>query len=409
MEEILISAYGCEPDKGSEPGAGWNWAIEVAKRHSVTVLTRANNRDTIEKELSIRPQINMKFVYYDLPDFIKKWKKGQKRVQLYYTLWQIGAYYYAKKLAKKHSYSLVFAVTFGTMWLPTLMYKLPFPFIWGPLGGGEGIPKILWPHLSMKQVWIERIRQINRYIPVTNPWFRSACKASVAIILRTEDSKLCIPVRYRNKCSLMIETGVSENLCDELSASRKEENSTFVVSGRLIGLKFIDIAIRAMEIVVKSYPEAKLKVVGSGDCENKLKKLVTVLNLEENILFTGMLDKKGSIREIQNASALVMTSGKEGGAWVLYEAMMCKTPIICMDTSGMHILVEDDGGIKIPVADYDTMVSRFAEAMIWMLEHPEQAKEMGERGYEAVRNKWTWEKKGLYFEELLKRTGLDNS
>ena len=50
MEEILISAYGCEPDKGSEPGAGWNWAIEVAKRHSVTVLTRANNRDTIEKE-----------------------------------------------------------------------------------------------------------------------------------------------------------------------------------------------------------------------------------------------------------------------------------------------------------------------------------------------------------------------
>ena len=75
----------------------------------------------------------------------------------------------------------------------------------------------------------------------------------------------------------------------------------------------------------------------------------------------------------------------------------------------MHILVEDGGGIKIPVADYDTMVSRFAEAMIWMLEYPEQAKEMGERGYEAVRNKWTWEKKGLYFEELLKRTGLDNS
>lgn len=406
MGEILISAYGCEPDKGSEPGAGWNWAIEVAKRHSVTVLTRANNRDTIEKELSIRPQMNMKFVYYDLPDFIKKWKKGQKGVQLYYTLWQIGAYYYAKKLTQKYQYSLVFAVTFGTMWLPTLMYKLPFPFIWGPLGGGEGIPEILWPHLSIKQVWIERIRQINRYIPVTNPWFRSACKASAAIILRTEDSMRCIPVRYRDKCSLMIETGVSENLCDELAASRKEENSTFVVSGRLIGLKFIDIAIRAMEIVVRSYPEAKLKVVGSGDCENKLKKLAATLNLEGNILFTGMLDKKGSIREIQKASALVMTSGKEGGAWVLYEAMMCKTPIICMDTSGMHILVEPDGGIKLPVADYDTMVYRFAKAMIWILEHPEQAKEMGERGYAAVRNKWTWEKKGIFFEELLEQIGI---
>ena len=122
-----------------------------------------------------------------------------------------------------------------------------------------------------------------------------------------------------------------------------------------------------------------------------------------------MIPKEESVREIRKALALVVTSAREGGAWVIYEAMMCKTPIICMDTSGMHILVEDGGGIKIPVADYDTMVSRFAEAMIWMLEYPEQPKEMGERGYEAVRNKWTWEKKGLYFEELLKRTGLDNS
>lgn len=78
MENILISAYGCEPDKGSEPGAGWNWAVEVAKRHKVTVLTRANNRCSIEKELQVNPRPNMSFIYYDLPESIKKYKKGQK-------------------------------------------------------------------------------------------------------------------------------------------------------------------------------------------------------------------------------------------------------------------------------------------------------------------------------------------
>ena len=31
------------------------------------------------------------------------------------------------------------------------MYKLPCKFIWGPLGGGEGVPKELWSHLTEKQ------------------------------------------------------------------------------------------------------------------------------------------------------------------------------------------------------------------------------------------------------------------
>ena len=409
MENILISAYACEPDKGSEPGAGWNWAVEIAKYHSVTVLTRTNNRDSIEKELAVHPRSNMKFVYYDLPDSIRRWKKGQKGIQLYYTLWQAGAYRCAKKMIKEQRYSLVFAVTFGTMWLPTFMYKLQIPFIWGPLGGGEGVPRVLWPHLTARQMMVEWIRRVNKHISVTNPWFRSACRASKALVLRTEDSLACIPYKYRDKCSLMIETGVSEEICNKWGEGVKESGRAFVVSGRLVGFKLIDIAIRAMDIVVKSHPETELRIVGGGECEKQLRKLVKSFSLERNIAFTGMIPKEESDREIRKALALVVTSAREGGAWVLYEAMMCKTPIICMDTSGMHILVEDGGGIKIPVADYDTMVSRFAEAMIWMLEHPEQAKEMGERGYEAVRHKWTWEMKGLYFEELLKRTGLDNS
>ena len=28
--KILLSAYACEPHKGSEPGIGWNWAIQLA-------------------------------------------------------------------------------------------------------------------------------------------------------------------------------------------------------------------------------------------------------------------------------------------------------------------------------------------------------------------------------------------
>ena len=44
-----MSAYACEPGKGSEPGVGWNWALQAAQFHEVWVVTRANNRAAIRE------------------------------------------------------------------------------------------------------------------------------------------------------------------------------------------------------------------------------------------------------------------------------------------------------------------------------------------------------------------------
>jgi len=42
--KILISAYACEPNRGSEPGVGWNWVKYVANKAEVCVVTRANDQ-----------------------------------------------------------------------------------------------------------------------------------------------------------------------------------------------------------------------------------------------------------------------------------------------------------------------------------------------------------------------------
>ena len=401
MKRVFISAYGCEPDKGSEPGVGWNWALEIAKKNKVTVLTRKNNKKSIENYLSYFPQSNLEFLYYDLPDGITRLKKGQKGIQLYYTLWQIGAYRFAKKIFEDQKYDIVFAVTFGTMWLPTLMYKLPAEFIWGPLGGGEGVSIHLWNRLTKKQLVFEMVRAINKKLPITNPWFFAACRHAKVLIIRTEDSLNCISPKYREKCKMMIETGVSTADCERVACIGIDKKTDFTISGRLVGLKFVDIGIRAMKKVVAKYPHSVLTIVGSGECEKALKALVSDLNLNNNVVFTGALTQEASIQKIKSCKAFVMTSAKEGGAWVLFEAMMAKKPIICMDTSGMHEIVDAKAGIKISVEDYDTMVNRFADAMLFVLNHPEEATRMGENGYQVVTNHWRWEIKGTFFEKII--------
>jgi hypothetical protein len=63
--KVLLSAYACEPNKGSEPGVGWQWTLEIARlSYDVWMLTRANNRENIEAELAKMPPItNLHFIY----------------------------------------------------------------------------------------------------------------------------------------------------------------------------------------------------------------------------------------------------------------------------------------------------------------------------------------------------------
>ena len=41
-KKILVSAYGCEPGRGSEAGVGWNWVLQLAKEYELYVITREN-------------------------------------------------------------------------------------------------------------------------------------------------------------------------------------------------------------------------------------------------------------------------------------------------------------------------------------------------------------------------------
>jgi hypothetical protein len=93
--KVLLSAYACEPGKGSEPGVGWNWVRQIAPFAEVWVITRSNNREAIEKALAEEPLPNVHWVYFDLPRWARFWKKGQRGVHLYYYLWQVGIYFLA--------------------------------------------------------------------------------------------------------------------------------------------------------------------------------------------------------------------------------------------------------------------------------------------------------------------------
>ena len=102
MSRILLSAYACEPGRGSEAEVGWMWATELAAAgHEVWVITRTANRIAIEASLAEQHRPRLHFAYYDLPRWARGWKRGERGVHLYYALWQWGAYRTARVIDRQ--------------------------------------------------------------------------------------------------------------------------------------------------------------------------------------------------------------------------------------------------------------------------------------------------------------------
>ena len=131
MRTLLVSAYGCEPTKGSEAGVGWNWVLQMAKHNKLYIITRANNQELIEQHLPTdERKENIVFYYYDTPDFIKNLKHKAKGLYFYYFCWQIGIISVIKKILRENKVDYTMHLTFGSMWMPTFLPYFRIPFIW---------------------------------------------------------------------------------------------------------------------------------------------------------------------------------------------------------------------------------------------------------------------------------------
>ena len=140
---VLISAYACEPNKGSEPGVGWNWTLQMAKMDEVYVITRSNNRKVIETFLQKHPVEHLHFYYHDCATWKRKMKKLPNGIFVYYKMWQKEILPIARKIVEDEKIDIVHHITFNEFRTPGKLYQLPVPFVWGPIGGGQFYNHIL--------------------------------------------------------------------------------------------------------------------------------------------------------------------------------------------------------------------------------------------------------------------------
>jgi glycosyltransferase involved in cell wall biosynthesis len=374
--KLLLSAYACEPHKGSEPSVGWNWAQALMRRqYEVHVITRSNNRPGIEDFLrdSHSP---LKFAYFDLPRWTRIWKRWPGGLYLYYLLWQIGAYRLAKKLHSIQQFDRVQHVTFASCRQPSFMGCLGIPFIFGPVGGGETMPAQFRKGIPLTARMAEAGRNLGSVLIAWDPLMRLTFSSAHIIACTTHETMARIPLRFRAKCIVQPAIGIDErNIADqtEVTLESTRPYPQFLFVGRLLYWKGVHLLIRAMAEVRKAVPEARLKIIGDGNDRAWLEAVAREAGVNDPVEWLSAKPHDEVLREYQESLAFVFPSLHDSGGMVVLEALAAAVPVICMDLGGPGAIVSSSCGIvvKSESATEASVVRSLAEAMILLATNPE--------------------------------------
>jgi len=395
--KVLVSAYACEPGKGSEPGVGWNWVRQIARfADEVWVITRANNRPVIEEALKKEPLPNVHWVYFDLPRWARFWKKGQRGVHLYYYLWQVGIYFLARHLHREVQFEIVHHVTFGNYWMPSFLALLPVPFIWGPVGGGESAPKSFYSTFSMRGRIYEWIRDLARWFGEHDPFVKMTARRSAMTLSKARETANRLTQLGARYVSVLSEVALpEEEIVQLLSVPLHQGNPFRILSlGRLLHWKGFHLGLMAFARFVREFPQSEYWLVGDGPERRNLERLAQKLRIVDKVRFWGALPRAEALKKLAECDVLVHPSLHDSGGWVCVEAMAAGRPVICLDLGGPALQVTEETGFKIPAHAPEQVVAEMAEAMLKLAMDEDLRRRMGEEARRRVREEFSWERRG---------------
>ncbi|HYY05394.1 MAG TPA: glycosyltransferase [Candidatus Limnocylindria bacterium] len=344
---ILAFDYACEPDEGSEPGAGWAWARVLARLGDTWVVTRANNRVAIETALPAAPERDrLHFVFVDLPPWARSWKKGQRGIRLYYLLWQIAALRAARRLHREVGFTLVWHLSFANAWFGSLAPLVGPPFVYGPVGGGVGMPprrlvRMLGGRAFRFELARAAAKGLGRYV---NPLARLAWARARLVLVQNRETAEWLPRRHSRKVSVF-----PNPVLDAMPERERRggDPPTALFAGRLMAWKGAALALES----IASTRDWRLLVCGAGRDERQIAGLADRLGLDGRVRFLGSQPREEVFRLLRSeVDVLLFPSLREEAGWIVVEALASGIPVVCLDRGGPPVL-GGDAALTAPVED----------------------------------------------------------
>ncbi len=389
--KILVSAYACNPYGGSEPGVGWTAVCRIARTHEVWVIADIHNKpgwDRAADEGKIPANIHVRF----LRDHSAC---SENRFVAHVQSWLNYASFNRQILAaasawhREIGFDLCHQVTIAAWRMPSPLWRLPIPFVWGPIGGAGYIPPAFRPMLSPAARLFEKVRDINTMISSRSSAFRDCIINTTLVFAANEETEEFVkPFRGDRP---LIRLPIASVSAEKVARFKRPPSTVgrsgtlrLFAGGNMEGRKGVSIALRALAIVAEKGIDFHFIVAGGGPEIPALRSLATGLGLDGKVVFHPGYQGDAYIQALQDADVYFLPSFRESTPVTLLEAYLAGCYPVVADTSAQGEIVRLAGGSAVPVNSMAGLIQGLADALAWCSSHRADLPELAAAGAETV-------------------------
>ncbi len=152
--------------------------------------------------------------------------------------------------------------------------------------------------------------------------------------------------------------------------------------------KGIDVALKAMPMILEHCPQARYVIVGEGEDRKRLERIARDVGIAGSVEFRGELRDQELSQAYAEADLFVLPSLKEGFGIVFLEAMFNGLPVVAARAGGsMDVVVNGQTGILVTPNDGEEL----ARAVSGLLANSTQRERMGAAGRQRVMEQFQFE------------------
>ena len=368
MLSVLINAYACGPEMGSEPGMAWNWIKTLANHCKVFVISEGEWKDEIDTALRKLPQgRNIKFFYNPVSEKIRKmcWDQGDWRFYYFYNNWQKKSLTIAYEIIKENQIDIVHQLNMIGFREPGYLWKIKGkPFIWGPVGGFGTIPFKFLIEFPLKDAIFYFIKNNLNILNLMAIRIRKVARRADLILCATKEGQNILSEKFNISPVLLNETG--SLVAPSLLNKEQEMRDTFKILwvGRFVARKALKLALEVISETQSSIKNIEFHIVGSGQGESALKEYSKDLGIGNNCKWHGT-KKRNEVLELMNDSdILLFTSLDEGTPHVVLESISMGLPVLCHDICGQSTVIDETCGIKLALVNPKYSIKMFSKSII---------------------------------------------
>jgi glycosyltransferase involved in cell wall biosynthesis len=334
--KVLLSAYSCEPNAGSEAGAGYSILRAAAELAECWVITRANNVEPLGRALTRDPPSHpVHIVPLDVSERTLRLKRRFGAIRPYYALWQRAVASKGIDLdAQYGGFDVVHHATMSAFWMPIGVTRLDRPLVVGPISGGTFTPLQLAPMLGMRRIVTDSIRYVNAHIAARltrKTWHRAK-----VVIAQNWQMESFAARHLEVEGRLLVQSHASNPSVSNV-ANVESRKPVVLFVGRLVAWKGILLALEAFRRV--GVPEARLVFVGDGPDRALLERRIDDFGYSSLVEILGSVPRLQVLKMMREASCLLFPSFHDSAGFVVSEALALGLPVVCLDQGGPAWLV----------------------------------------------------------------------